>query len=107
MTEAKHPIAKINGKKSELAAEKTDVVITYAPSMPPAPRIWISARRFALRELEPGTPVIVQRGDGSLIETTIAVAPREIGGQPVVECVGVSGPYHLRLVYVLRKETTP
>lgn len=55
------------------------------------------------RDLPIGTPVIVQRDDGTLLQTITLATPRELGGQPVVDVAGISGPYHLRCVYLRRQ----
>lgn len=79
------------------------VVITEKPRVP---AVWVSAHYTlgkAWRELPAETPVIVVRDNGSVLETWTLRTPRELGGQPVVDCEGISGPYHLRCVYLRAK----
>jgi hypothetical protein len=91
-----HPIAKLVPKTvaGVLAdAATADIVVTR-----PGPVLWISARR--VKTLPPGTEVLVVRADGSILQTVTTAETRELGGQPVVDCDGISGPYHLRCIFV-------
>ncbi len=63
-------------------------------------REWICVlkRRDALK-LPIGTRVLVQRDDGTLLETATRASPRDLGGQPVVDVEGIAGPYSMRRCY--------
>jgi hypothetical protein len=85
----------------EAMAVTLPVVIAEA-----APTEWICCLQQLgknWRAMRVGTLCIVQRDNGSMLETVTSAPPYDLGGQPVVECKGVAGPYAMRLVYVRAK----
>ena len=97
MTAAKKPAVEDLTKEIAAAVVSGDVEIRSMPLE------WLNAHRLLgkkWRELPAGTPAIVQRDNGSLLETTTTGKPYDLGGQPVVCCEGIAGPYHLRCIYL-------
>ncbi len=82
----------------EAMAVTLPVVIAEA-----GPTEWVCALRSHWRTLRVGTLVIVQRDNGTMLETITDALPSVLGGQPVVTCKGIAGPYSLRRVFVRAK----
>jgi len=64
-------------------------------------REWICVLKVRnARALPVGTRVLVRLDDGTLLETVTSAPPGDLGGQPVVDVEGISGPYCMHRVYV-------
>lgn len=70
------------------------------------PRSVASARALAdwNRDVQPGTPVVVTRDDGSTLETRTRSRAWDLCGTPVVMVDGISGGYALHRVRVRTSE---
>jgi hypothetical protein len=86
-------------ERGQRAQSAVDALVAPAPELVIV-REWVCVlKRRDARALPIGTHVLVQRDNGTMLETVTLALPRDLGGQPVVDLQGLDEPYCMHLVY--------